>query len=108
MTVRKSRSRKFTDPQESVVSRVLEVLESGQRTYRYTDPIVHDDGRRIETRVKPLLWPLMLATPMEIEVEPQQEGGCTVTVWIRSQWFIYADIFGFYDRYIEDLFWSLR
>jgi|SaaInlLV_10m_DNA_2_1039722.scaffolds.fasta_scaffold13581_4 hypothetical protein len=108
MTVRRDNTEKFSIDKDSLLTNVLKVLRRGQRGYRYVDTVVNEDRTRVQTRVKPWLWPLLLSTPMTLEVAAQDDGSCDLTVSTRSQLPIHGDIFGCYDRYIASLLRSVR
>ena len=107
MTVQRSNTERFLIDQDRLLANLLEVLRQGQRGYRYVDTVVNAERTRVETRVKPWLWPLLLSTPMTLDLAGQRDGTCDLTVATRSQRLIFGDVFGFYDRYIADLFRAL-
>ncbi len=84
-----------------VLERSMVVLRRGQRTYRYVDTVVSDDGRCIETRIRPMSWPLLLSTALRIELD-YSDGMTRITVTTQSQKYIRGDAFGFYVGYIQD------
>ncbi len=106
MTVIRRDSEEFNAPEEHVFAAVLRVLQKGQQTYSYVDTVPDESSGQINTRIKPMLWPLMLSTKLDIRVEGCTEGA-RVAVETRSQWYILADIVGFYRTYIRDFMRSL-
>ena len=107
MTVRRGSTKRLAFGQESVLAKMLEVLSHGQRGYRYVDTLVSEDRTHIETRVKPWLWPLILSTPVTIDLIAQDYDSCDCTISTCSQRFIFGDVFEFYNRYVADLFRSV-
>jgi hypothetical protein len=107
MTVRRGSTKRLAFGQEAVLAKMLDVLSHGQRGYRYVDTLVSEDRTHIETRVKPWLWPLVLSTPVTIDLVAQDYDSCDCTISTSSQRFIFDDVFKFYDRYIADLFCSV-
>ena len=86
---------------------VMEVLRRGHLTYRYVNTVVGTDGRSIDTRIRPLLWPLFLSTALRIELECR-DGATQISVATRSQKIIRGDVFHFYDRYIQNFLGAVR
>jgi hypothetical protein len=86
---------------------VLEVLKGGMPTYRYVPPKVFANNKVIVSRIKPMLWPLLLSTEFTVEIEPLDEH-CVVRASTKSQLFLLGDAFGFYDGYIRDFFDALE
>lgn len=84
-----------------VLERSMVVLQRGQRTYRYVDTVVSDDGRCIDTRIRPMSWPLLLSTALRIELD-NSSGMTRITVTTQSQNYIHGDAFGFYNGYVQD------
>jgi hypothetical protein len=86
---------------------VMLVLQNGQSNYRYTNTVCNQNGLLVETRVRPYLWPMMLSTAMKIRIEPI-DGRCRLNVSTCSQKFITGDMFGCYDKYINDFISSVK
>jgi len=107
MTVVRQNSEKFDTSPEHLLDCLLTILKTGQQKYSYVDAEVDRDSGKIHTRIRPNLWPLLLSTRLDIQI---QGGDMTsnVIVRTRSQWFILGDVFNFYRSYIKDLLNSLR
>ena len=107
MTVERQDSEQFDASRKQLLGSILGILKSGQQKYSYVDTEVDSDAGEVHTRIKPNYWPLFLSTGLGIQIE----GGDTasrVVVKTRSQWFIWGDVFDFYNGYIKDMLSSLR
>jgi hypothetical protein len=57
------------------------------------------------TNVKPAWW--LSGTDMMIELSPSA-GGTVVTADTKSQFYIFGDVFGFYDEYTQSFLLDVR
>ncbi len=101
MTVKRQKSVVFNKPIELVMERIRIVLASNKK---YTETIEGVDGSFL-TLVQPN--PLLLDTPMRIMVEWNGDD-TVVKVSTKSQPFVWGDIFGVYNRYINEFFKMLE
>lgn len=103
MTVRREARRTFDVGGERLVEAARRVLDD--------DPIYRDtteDGRSFTTTVKPN--PFVLETAMRVRVrldEGDVGAKWTVRVASVSPPSVHADVFGFYDRYLQDFLAAL-
>jgi len=107
VTVVRQSSEKFDASPGHLLGSILTILKTGQQKYSYVDTEVDRGSGKIHTRIRPNLWPLLLSTRLDIQI---QGGDMTSSVKVRtrSQWFILGDVFNFYRSYIRDLLNSLR
>ena len=64
-----------------------------------------EGGSVFETNVRPSWW--LLGTDMTIELQPTPTG-TQVVAQTKSQWFIYGDVFDYYNRYLRDFLRAVR
>ncbi|MBU3005355.1 hypothetical protein [Paraglaciecola arctica] len=105
MTVKREASELLNIPTMEVCDHVKKVLSENQRSYSYSKTTKNDNG--FVTTVKPVLWPFILSTKMNISFVDYNEK-TEVIVSTQSQWFILGDVFNAYDGYIRTFFDSLR
>lgn len=101
MTVRRSDTATFGVPPDHIADIILSVLAKDRPSYRYTDVVEHSQ-LHWTTRIKPIGWPLLLSTHVDVHCVGT-DGGSRVTVRTRSQFYIMGDVFNFYRGYIRDL-----
>jgi len=106
MTVRRERVESFSVPLEKICEGVVQVLRGGRWYYSYADTTWSDDGLTADTRIKPKWWTLLLSTRMRIVLQAT-EAGCTVSAQTESQSYVRGDVFGCYQRLLDDFFAAL-
>jgi hypothetical protein len=85
---------------------VRSVLVAGQADYRYENTIEKEEGREINTVIRPdQAW--MLSTKLHIHLDAV-ESKTKVVIEMKSQWFLFGDVADYYGGYIRDLFGSIR
>ena len=105
MTVTRKASELLNIPTKEVCDRIKKVLSEKQRSYSYINTIENDDG--FDTTVKPILWPFILSTKMNITFADHNDK-TEVIVSTQSQWFILGDAFNAYNGYIRTFLDGLR
>jgi hypothetical protein len=102
-------TRKVTEllniPTVDICDHIKQVLSEKERFHSYINTIKKDDG--FETTVKPIGWPFILSTKMDITFVKHNEQ-TEVTVNTQSQWFILGDGFNAYNGYINKFLDGLR
>jgi hypothetical protein len=106
MTVRRERVESFGASLETVRDAVTDVLRGGRWYYSYADTTWSEDGLSADTRIKPKWWTLLLSTRMRIVLQAT-EAGCTVSAQTESQSYVRGDVFGCYQRLLDDFFAAL-
>ena len=106
MTVIRQQSESFECSNDHVIPFIAKVLNGGQSRYSYVNTVIDGTGK-VLTQIKPIWWPLLLSTRLEIQIEGDNTRS-RVTVATRSQRFIFGDAFNFYRTYIQDLMNSLK
>ena len=106
MTVRRTTAEQYPASKEEVFLALRVVLAGSQDGYRYVETSFFESAGGVSCRVRPKLWPLMMSTALTVQVDEDADGSL-VTVETCSQFFIIADVFNFYNKYITDLLFSL-
>jgi hypothetical protein len=102
MTVRRH-SDDYFDAAPSAVATAVRIVLSRRPPYIQTSETEKD--AIFKTNVKPRWW--LLGTDMTIHLQPSS-GGTQVIAKTESQFFIFGDVFNFYNRYIRDFLRDLR
>lgn len=98
MPVRRQKDEYYEAPLEAVTAAVRVVL-SRVPPYCSTEETVPLTG--FSTRIRPSY--LLLPTAMTVELQ-LTSSGIRVVAKTVSQWFIFGDFFGYYDRYLREFF----
>ena len=98
MPVRRQKDEYYEAPLEAVTAAVRVVL-SRVPPYYSTKETVPLTG--FWTSIRPSY--LLLPTAMTVELQPTSSGTRVVAKTV-SQWFILGDVFGYYDRYLQEFF----
>lgn len=98
MPVRRQKDEYYEAPLEAVAAAVRIVL-SRVPPYYNTEETVALTG--FSTSIRPSY--LLLPTAMTVELQPTSSGTRVVAKTV-SQWFILGDVFGYYDRYLQEFF----
>jgi len=106
MTVKREVAESFKIPFQEISGFIEQVLTEGQKFYSYTK-IVHraDDG--FDTVIKPIGWPFILSTKMNISFNKAGDATEVVIKTISQKW-IFGDSFNMYNGYIRKFLDSLR
>src|SRR5271155_6085758 len=102
MTVRRHSDDYFDAAPSSVASAVRAILA---RRPPYTQTSEIEKDTLFKTNVRPRA--LLLGTNMTIQLQPSA-GGTKVIIGTKSQCFILGDVFGYYNRYIQDFLKDLH
>ena len=102
MTVRRHSDDYFDAAPPAVAGAVRTVLA---RRPPYVQMNETEKDAVFKTNVKPSSW--LLGTDMTIQLQ-SSSGGTQVVAKTQSQWFIFGDVFNFYNRYIRDFLRDLR
>jgi hypothetical protein len=105
MTVTRKVTELLNIPTVDISDHIKQVLSEKERFYSYINTVKNDDG--FETTVKPIGWPFILSTKMNITFVNHNEQ-TEVTVNTQSQWFILGDGFNAYNGYINKFLDGLR
>jgi hypothetical protein len=102
MTVRRRKTESFNANCPEVASAVRTVLS---RRPPYVKLAETEEGNAFETNVKPSWW--LLGTDMTIELQPIPTG-TQIIAQTKSQFFIFGDVFDYYNGYLCDFFRDVR
>jgi hypothetical protein len=103
MTVKREARLNLPQRPEDIESAIQRVLDAYPEYHR-----VRQTGTRWITRVRPTGWPLVLSTMLRVTVGAETPSMATVHVQTRSQPFVFADVFGQYDKYLSTFESRLR
>ena len=106
MAVKREGKGEFRVSVEAVLNAINAVLATSENSYRYDHPVFNSNTRTFEAVIKPSLWPMLLPTFITITAVASEKL-TIVKVGIRSQWFIFGDVFNFYSRYISNFLSAL-
>ncbi len=101
MTVTRSKIQEFAGSLRCIADSVRRALSKSQGSYRYVQVVENEDGTSFEAKVWPN-FPLMLSTQLFIEIHEREQDICSVTIRTKSQWFIWGDIFDYYNKYVRE------
>jgi hypothetical protein len=102
MTARRHADDCFDAPLPSVASAVRTILV---RRPPYTQATEIEKDTLFKTNVRPSWW--LLGTEMTIRLQASSVGTKVITE-TKSQWFIFGDVFNYYNRYIRNFLKDLQ
>ena len=102
MSVQRQKDDSFDAAPAAVAAAVRSVL-SHRPPYVSTSETERDTT--FETNVKPSWW--LLGTDMTVEILPVPTG-TQVVAKTKSQWFIFGDVFDYYNGYLRDFLSDVR
>ena len=106
MTVERKQTEMIDAALPDVLNTVRSVLTNGKAAYRYENTIESEEGRVIDTVIRPhQSW--LLSTKLCIHLYAF-DTKTKVVIETKSQWFLFGDIADYYGGYIRDLFESIR
>ena len=106
MTVKRELAESFNIPSADISESILNILKGKQPSYKYINTSQVQENY-FKTTIKPNLWPLILSTKFEVQIIPDGPRSKVVAKTI-SQPYIFCDIIGCYNGYIQDFFSTLR
>ena len=106
MTVKREVVELFEIPFNEISGFIEKVLTEKQRFYSYTKTIQSADDC-FETVIKPIGWPFILSTKMNITFN-KAENATEVVIQIISQKWVLGDSFNMYNGYINKFLESLH
>jgi len=105
VTVERELTELFDIPSEEISDCIKKVLSEKQRSHSYIKTVKNGDG--FDTIIKPIGWPFILSTKMNITFV-NDKLRTEVVVKTKSQWFVLGDAFNAYNGYINKFLKSLR
>lgn len=102
MSVRGQKADRFDAAPAAVAAAVRAVLSHRPP---YISMAETERDTAFETNVKPSWW--LLGTDMTVELKPSPTG-TEVVAKTKSQWFIFGDVFDYYNGYLRDFFKDVR
>ena len=106
MTVKRELAESFNIPSADISESILNILKGKQPSYKYVNTSEVKENH-FKTTIEPNIWPLLLSTKFEVQIIPDGSQSKVVAKTI-SQPFLFGDVFGFYNGYIQDFFSTLR
>ena len=106
MTVKRELAESFKVPSTDISESILNILKGRQSSYKYVKTAEVQENY-FKTTIKPNYWPLFLSTKFEVQIIPNGSQSKVVAKTI-SQRYLFGDIFGMYNGYIQDFFSTLR
>ncbi|MGH7963139.1 MAG: hypothetical protein ACRERD_15130 [Candidatus Binatia bacterium] len=102
MSVQRQKDDSFDAAPAAVAAAVRAVLSHRPPYVSMTET---ERDTAFETNVKPSWW--LLGTDMTVVLQPLPTG-TQVVAKTKSQWFIYGDVFDYYNGYLRDFFRDVR
>ena len=106
MTLKRELAESFNIPSADISESILNILKGRQPSYKYVNTSQVQENY-FKTTIEPNLWPLCLSTKFEVQIITDGSQSKVVAKTI-SQPYIFCDIFGLYNGYIQDFFSTLR
>ncbi len=106
MTVKRELVEFFNSPSADISESVLKILKGNQSSYKYVNASEVQENY-FKATIKPNIWPIALSTKFEVQIIPYGSQSKVVAKTI-SQPYLFGDVAGFYDGYIQDFLSTLR
>ncbi len=106
MTVKRELVEFFNSPSADISESVLKILKGNQSSYKYVNASEVQENY-FKATIKPNLWPMFLSTKFEVQIIPDGSQSKVVAKTI-SQPYLFGDVLGFYDGYIQEFLSTLR
>jgi len=106
MALERKQDANFNSSYSTIKASIMRTLHNKKGSYKYIN--THEESEElIITTIKPLFWPLILKTTLEIKIKKNNNiiNICAKTV---AQPQITGDIFKMYTRYLNDFFTALN